>query len=313
MPLSASLVAAFIPILFYLFLLWNIDKYEYEEIKTIAKYFLWGASGAVIIAVIASKLLSVLFQYISSSPNLNLLINSTVIAPFVEELSKGAILFYFIKKKDFSNLTDGLILGGAVGLGFGMTENFLYFISFGHTFSSWLAIVFVRTFYSAIMHCISTGLLGAFLGFAKFYANKKKIYTFEGLFIAVFIHSLWNYSLGFSFVFMFSSLLIIIFIILFVSMLSYSLNQESEIIGTELLDEIDNNIISKDFYKIITAKKFRKKLSIHNTADKEYVKDLIELAFLKRSAKLKTRNNEEYFNSKIDKLREDIFNILRIQ
>ena len=85
-----------------------------------------------------------------------------VVAPIVEEITKGLFLLITITNKKFDNITDGIVYGGAIGLGFGMTENFLYFVSYGESISNWIMLVIVRSLFSAVMHCVSTATLGRF-------------------------------------------------------------------------------------------------------------------------------------------------------
>ena len=91
-----------------------------------------------------------------------------VVAPFVEEITKGAFLLFTIRSNKFDNITDGIVYGGAIGLGFGMTENFLYFILYGNTLVNWITIVIIRTLFSAVMHCVATATFGAFLAYSKY-------------------------------------------------------------------------------------------------------------------------------------------------
>ena len=91
-----SFAAAVIPMLTYLLLLWKMDKYEPEPITFVLKHFLWGAFGAIIFAIIGSKiLLSNLDLITVSTPFLQ----AVLIAPVVEELTKGSYLFKTIKSR----------------------------------------------------------------------------------------------------------------------------------------------------------------------------------------------------------------------
>ena len=136
-----SVTAAVIPMLIYLLLLWKFDKYEPEPIKFVLFHFLWGATVAVVIGFTWSKLVSIPLKIlIENSGDVNIF-QIIFVAPIVEEMSKGLLLFKTMKDKRFNNLTDGLVYGGAIGLGFGMTENFLYFITFGNSITSLLYLI----------------------------------------------------------------------------------------------------------------------------------------------------------------------------
>ena len=76
-------------------------------------------------------------------------VDTIYIAPFVEESTKGIFLLILATSKKFDNVTDGLVYGGAIGLGFGMTENLLYFLSYGKTLHELLSLVVIRSFSKA--------------------------------------------------------------------------------------------------------------------------------------------------------------------
>ena len=144
-----SALAAILPMLVYLIIIWRYDRYDREPLGLVLQNYLWGGLGAIFFAIIGSSII----YYILSLfiPNHMQLERTEVIlvAPFVEEITKGLFLLIVFSSKKFDNVTDGLVYGGAIGLGFGMTENFLYFVAFGGTsFSAWLTIVIIRTLFS---------------------------------------------------------------------------------------------------------------------------------------------------------------------
>ena len=63
-----SLAAAIIPMVIYLLLLWKFDKYEPEPIKFVLFHFLWGATVAVILGFLWSKLLSIPMKIFIENP-----------------------------------------------------------------------------------------------------------------------------------------------------------------------------------------------------------------------------------------------------
>ena len=199
-----SLLAAIIPMILYLILLWKFDKYEPEPVKLVLIHFLWGASAAIILGIIGSKLFSIPIQLIINENEKISFLQIILVAPLIEELSKGALLFKTSTDSRFDNLTDGLVYGGAIGLGFGMTENFLYFITFGNTFQNLLWLVVIRTGFSAVMHAMATSSFGAILSASKYSEKRnKKLLVVAGLIIAISIHFIWNFSVSFSNTFLF--------------------------------------------------------------------------------------------------------------
>jgi len=168
MLIISSALAAIIPMGIYMFLIWWFDRYDREPFKMVLNNYLWGSLGAVVLTLIISGSFSKVFSFFILEPDQLRRVETIIIAPIVEEIIKGAFLLITVSSFKFDNMTDGIVYGGAIGLGFGMTENFFYFISFGQTVEQWLILVIIRTLFSAVMHCVSTATLGAFIGYAKF-------------------------------------------------------------------------------------------------------------------------------------------------
>jgi len=130
MLIISSAIAAVIPMSVYLFLIWKFDKYDREPFKFVFANYLWGAIGAIVLALIGSILFtSFVSLFIKDELTLSRF-GAVVVAPIVEEITKGLFLLITVASRKFDNITDGIVYGGAIGLGFGMTENFLYFVSF---------------------------------------------------------------------------------------------------------------------------------------------------------------------------------------
>jgi protease PrsW len=189
-----SVLFATIPMLVFLGLVWWFDRYDREPLWLIALTFGWGSCGAVILALIGSAILDfaigATFGVEASAIALPVLV-----APLVEEPTKAVFLFLVARSRHFDNMTDGFVYGAAAGLGFGMTENFLYFASVGATadVGAWIGTVIVRTLYSALMHAAATSVVGAALGFSQFrgWFTRLTVVPF-GFAVAIAIHALWN-------------------------------------------------------------------------------------------------------------------------
>jgi RsiW-degrading membrane proteinase PrsW (M82 family) len=169
----ASLIAAVVPMFSYLIIIWFLDRYEREPFWFVLLNFsgsyrsnLLGIIGSIIFQIPLNELITAVAD---DNPSELLDISGAVItAPLIEESTKGVFLLLMSLSKKFDGGVDGAVLGGAIGLGFGMTENFMYFLSYGTTPTAWLTIVIIETLFSAVMHCLSTATFGAFLGYAKF-------------------------------------------------------------------------------------------------------------------------------------------------
>jgi hypothetical protein len=238
-------------------------------------------------------------------------ISSIFVAPVVEEITKGFFLLITIASRKFDNLTDGIVYGGAIGLGFGMTENFFYFISFGNSVPSWLMLVIIRSLFSGVMHCVSTATLGAFLGYAKFKTSSQKFfYGFLGLVIAILIHAIWNFSLNFSKIAPLGFLFLFISIIIFIVTFSVSLKGERKIIFTELKEESENGLIPQIHLDILSSNKREQKGWLDEKIRKVYIKAATTLAFRKVQLRNSNGASKLYYERDVENYRNFIGKLL---
>ncbi len=313
MQILASLLAAAVPILFYLFILWKLDRYEPEPVGQVIKHFLWGAFGAVIFGIVVSSFFLNDNFYIYNSRNVTSTWAVVLIAPFVEEFGKGIFLLWSIKNDYFDNMTDGMVYGGAVGLGFGMTENFLYFLMYNNNFENWLSIVIIRSLFSATMHAIASATFGSMLAIGKFSLTKfKKFFLpFFGFSSAVVFHALWNYLVSSDFNYLIGISYMTILIITFLSVYRFSLLSEKKIIINELEEEIYKINFPREHLSIVSSsKKFRRNW-INNTIRKKYVLLATKLAFRKYQAKHSRNLKREYYLTDVEKYRYELSEIIK--
>ena len=311
MLILISVLAAIIPMSVYLILIWKFDKYEREPFGLVFKSYLWGAIGAIFFAIFFSLLLSSSISLFVLNKSLMDKVDTIYIAPLVEESTKGIFLLILVTSKKFDNVTDGLVYGGAIGLGFGMTENLLYFLSYGKTLPELLSLVVIRSLFSAVMHCVSTGIFGAFLGYAKF--NKtihKVILPFIGLIIAMVIHFTWNFSVsyrstaGLGFLFMFLAILI------FIGVYTISILKEKKIIYNELLPETESGLIPPDHLLILSSPQRNKSGWVDESIRKSYIKAASTLAFRKMEQKNSRGYRKTSYERDVDYYRNYIKDLL---
>ncbi|HKI79317.1 MAG TPA: PrsW family intramembrane metalloprotease [Ignavibacteriaceae bacterium] len=311
MLIFASALAAVIPMLVYLTIIWRFDRYDREPIGLLLKNYLWGALGAIILALIGSGLLSGFFSVFIHSKDVMDKTETIFIAPFVEEITKGFFLLITVKSIKFDNMTDGIVYGGAIGLGFGMTENFLYFVAYGSTISEWISIVVIRTLFSGVMHCVSTATFGAFLGYSKFKDSPVKIIlTLVGILIAMFIHFAWNFSVSFETTAFLGFLFMIFTIIIFIVVYSFSVAGERKIIFRELQEESGSGLIPEDHLFILISTLRNRPGWINESIRKLYIKAAITLAFRKMEFKKSKGVSRQFYERDIEYYRNFISNLL---
>ncbi|MEC7983707.1 MAG: PrsW family intramembrane metalloprotease [Myxococcota bacterium] len=190
----ASIFCATIPMFVFLGMVWWLDRYDREPIWLVVISFLWGGIGAVIFAVIGSLILTVPLMMVFGEEAANSL-GAVLVAPLIEEPTKAVILLPIAFSKHFDNATDGFVYGAATGLGFAMTENFLYFMgpAINGQAAEWFFLVILRTLYSGVMHAAASSIWGAAIGAAKFRGWGAKIVAlFGGYGLAFGMHALWN-------------------------------------------------------------------------------------------------------------------------
>ncbi len=307
-----SLFFSVIPILFYLYILWWLDKYEREPIKLVLIHFLWGMIGAIFLSGLFSTIFYRFILLKLLDPELSELFATIISAPLIEEAFKGIILIFTFRKINFDNLTDGIVYGGSIGLGFGMTENFLYFFFGTNSFSDLIYLAILRNLFSVSTHFLASATFGAFIAISKFRPIKSKItYILSGYIVSVGIHAIWNFTVSYSSTFLVGIFFIIISLIVMFALLQLSLYFERNILLYEMNDEIQNGYLSDKFASIIPNYKLRNLPGwIDEHFRKDYIKIATTLAFRKNQLKyIQKKELKETYENEIISLRNKLMQL----
>ncbi len=306
-----SAIAAVIPMITYMVIIWRFDRYDREPFRLVMQNYFWGAVGAVILTLIGGQFISFLISpYLNAGEQFKYT-ETIIVAPFVEEITKGIFLFVIIANKNFDNMTDGIVYGGAIGLGFGMTENFLYFITYSSNLNDWISIIIIRTLFSAVMHCVATATFGALLGYAKFKNIYYKItFPFIGLAFAMLIHMIWNYTVSFQSTAVFGFVFMFFFMIIFIVVFVFSIASEKKIIFNELIEEAENGLIPMHHLNILNSSKRNKPGWVDESIRKLYISAATTLAFRKMQIKNCSKKNKLLYQNEIDYFRNYILTLL---
>ncbi|MFW6121467.1 MAG: PrsW family intramembrane metalloprotease [Petrotogales bacterium] len=188
---------SFLPPLIYTIWIRNTEKYNREKWRTILICFLWGASIAVIAALIIEILLEIsLVVSIRDYNNLSFL-TVILVAPVAEEFTKPLALRLKTVKKEVDELEDGLIYGAIAGLGFSATENLFYgwnFLSEG--LFIFIILISLRSFGGCLLHASATALTG--YGYGKTIIKHTSVLRIAPYFIlAIFVHSSYNFLVSY--------------------------------------------------------------------------------------------------------------------
>lgn len=174
---------------FFITLLWWLDKYEKEPWGLFLGAFSYGLVPAPILAVV----LEVVWEDTSTLPTEGFA--AGVIAPIVEESLKGLglLLLFFLWRREFDGVMDGLLYGATIGLGFALTENIVYL----YAFPEW-EIILLRILPFGLNHALFTAFTGVCLGLAR-QSKRPRLWMFLfplGLGVGMAFHALHNLSVG---------------------------------------------------------------------------------------------------------------------
>ncbi len=198
--LAYALAQAVVALLLVRFL----DLYEREPLSIVFMMFVWGAIGAAVLASIGNEALQNELQ-----ENVETVYGAAISAPVVEEVAKGLALLgafwlsHWAHKRwgviEFDGVTDGIVYGAAIGIGFAFTEDLYYFFREARATGVADALdVFVdrRDFFGPAMlrHAIWTATFGAGLGLATQSRHwiGKVGWPLLGLVLAMLMHAVNN-------------------------------------------------------------------------------------------------------------------------
>jgi RsiW-degrading membrane proteinase PrsW (M82 family) len=238
----------------YLLFIRFIDLYERESYWYVVPVFLWGAVGATTISLILNTIgaavLSALFGGQAGQ-----ILTAIFVAPPVEETAKGLALFvafavaWAVSRRrgalEFAGVMDGIVYGSAVGFGFSLVEDILYYAQAGpETFV-------MRRIFGGFAHAAFASLTGIGIGLIPWVRPGlgKVALPIVGLLAAISAHMIFNFTataLGLV-VYALLALVILFYIILIISWLFV----ERRTIRNELREEVDLGTITEEEYRTI--------------------------------------------------------------
>jgi protease PrsW len=198
-----SVLFGFVPMLFFAWILYWLDRYEKEPILMLGGAFFWGAAVSAGVAFVVNTLLGMGIYLVTSSDAITELATGSVVAPPVEETLKGlAVLIVFLFfRHEFDSILDGIVYAGITALGFAATENAYYIYNYGYLeggYEGLFALVFIRVILVGWQHPFYTAFLGIGLAAARLTKSTglKLIYPILGWAMAVGTHALHNTLAG---------------------------------------------------------------------------------------------------------------------
>lgn len=196
------LLAAFVPPIIYMVVVRNTETCRREPWSAMFRSFLYGATVAVLLAIILESLASVLlynelsplatgfWNFEPYDPVLETIIMAVVVAPIVEEFVKST----GVPRRRLLEIEDGLVYGAAVGLGFAATENLLYLTSaLLEGVEVFVATALLRSITSTVLHASATAIAGYGIALALFMRPRgRKVSWLPYLGLAMLLHALFN-------------------------------------------------------------------------------------------------------------------------
>ncbi|MFP5353464.1 MAG: PrsW family intramembrane metalloprotease [Actinomycetota bacterium] len=196
-------------ILVFLALIRLIDPYEQEPFSILGAMAAWGAVGATAL----SATLNGPIKEPLSAP-VRTVFGAAIAAPLVEELAKGvALVVVFLAAwwahrrfgtSPLRGLTDGIVYGAAVGLGFAFTEDIHYLVTSQDLDAGFAEFATRQGFVGTgmLLHAIYTAAFGACLGVALWTrrAILRVLLAVGGLLVAMVIHAANNGMVQYLFV-----------------------------------------------------------------------------------------------------------------
>ena len=175
--LLGGCIATIIPLLFVIIIVKDTNS------RRILLYFCWG-SFAGLLAYGINNLFGAAPEQMERV--------TTTIAPIVEEICKGLPLIFFLRKEKFVRLNTLIVYCAfASGIGFSIQES-IYYFSQSSGVAGDIITLSVRTLTTALMHGMSTAVLGVGLMLLQ---KQRHIFlpVVSGLFaLSTAIHALFN-------------------------------------------------------------------------------------------------------------------------
>ncbi len=191
-----SSVAMTIVVLAYLWL----DRFEPEPPRLLVFAFIWGASGAVVIASVLQIFFAAWLNPAADAAQSAGATAATLVigAPVTEEAAKGLFLLLMMtgaRRSELNSLTDCLVYAGLVGAGFAWLEDILY-IANGDSLADSLTTAALRLIMSPFAHSLFTTsfALGVWFALHRRSPAAKAGYILLGYIGAVVLHAMWNGS-----------------------------------------------------------------------------------------------------------------------
>jgi RsiW-degrading membrane proteinase PrsW (M82 family) len=197
-----GLTLALLPIPVLLAAVLYLDRLEPEPRSSLVFTFLWGAGVAALIGLIGTVAGSHMITtpalrsggFAAASPG------AAIGVAVLEETLMGVALvgLLVLRPQEIDGVSDGVVYGSMVGLGFALIENIYYYTQASRYGFGDVATTFVqRGVVSPLCQALFASLIGAGVAYAAVTSPRRGLWAVAvGWIAAVGLHALWNASLG---------------------------------------------------------------------------------------------------------------------
>ncbi len=192
--IGLAVVPAFILIEYFL----KHDIHDKEPERLIWKVFRWGMLIVAIAGFAEVWIEDALIEYVTD-PLLYIIFFAALLPGVVEE----GLKYWVVKTKiyddpNFNEPMDGIMYTVVASLGFAALENIFYLFS-ESGFAGGLVLGVLRGALSVPAHAMFSGIMGYYIGQAKFFTNTKnreKVCACKGLLYAILLHATFNFTVS---------------------------------------------------------------------------------------------------------------------
>jgi protease PrsW len=201
-PAGIGLTLALLPIPVLLAGVLALDRLEPEPPGSLVFIFLWGAGSAALIGLIGALAGNQLLTTpaLRSGGFVTASALATIGVAVLEDTLMGAALvgLLWLRPQEIDGISDGVVYGSMVGLGFALIENIFYYAQATHYGFSGLATTFVlRGVASPVCQALFASLIGAGVAYAAMVRGRRGLWAVGvGWIAAVTLHALWNGALA---------------------------------------------------------------------------------------------------------------------
>nr|CAA9219455.1 hypothetical protein AVDCRST_MAG63-400 [uncultured Armatimonadetes bacterium] len=190
--LLAGVLLAVVPALIWLTAFYRQDKFEPEPKKFVLGVFLL---GALLAQAVGQPLIRSLFRvdnWFGAHPAVQVITTVLIVGIIQEFLKYAAVRYTVFDSPEYDQRVDGIIYGASAGLGYATVVNILYVVERQGVD---LAVGAINVAVATLAHASFAGLMGYFLGRAKF-DSMGPFWLPIGLLISATLNGVVTYLLG---------------------------------------------------------------------------------------------------------------------